>query len=104
MAEIVCRATMMDAAGEAEAVYEFTAEESLFERSPIQIVKHFMEHVDHVELPGGHMGYELYSTLKNKDLKVITAMGSLLPGRGEIPFMVMIAPRDLPKRAPNTRH
>ena len=103
MAEIVCRATMMDAGGEAEAVYEFTAEESLFDRSPIYIVKHFMEYVDHVELPGEHLGYELYSTIKNKDLKVVTAMGSLLLPHGEIPFMVMIAPKDLPKQTVPSR-
>lgn len=103
MAEIICRATMMDAAGDAEEVYEFTAEESLFDRSPIHIVKQFMEYVDHVELPGEHMGYELYSTLKNPDLKVVTAMGSLLLPHGAIPFMVMISPKDLPKRPAPSR-
>ncbi len=93
MSEITCRATMMDAAGDAEAVYEFQADEDLFKRSPIHIVKQFMEHVDHVELPAEHVGYELYSTLKSKEHRVVTALGCLLLASGEIPFMVMIAPK-----------
>ena len=90
-------ATMMDAGvGEghgADERYEFEAPDDLFSHSPITVLKTFMEHVTHVELPGGHAGYEIYSALKNKERQVVTGVGLLKLPHGEIPFMVMVSPK-----------
>ena len=90
-------ATMMDAGvGEGrqgEGRYEFDAPDDLFDRSPVKVIRAFMEHVDKVEMPNEDVDYELYSCLKNKHLKVVTGLGSLLINGAELPFMVMIAPK-----------
>ncbi len=90
-------ATMMDSGvGEghgADARYEFEAPDDLFTKSPIKVIKAFMQHVDHVELPDEDVGYELYSALKNKEHNVVTGLGILCLNHGEIPFMVMISPK-----------
>ena len=90
-------ATMMDAGvGEGHGTderYVFEGPDDLFTKSPIKVIKAFMEHVDHVELPEEHVGYELYSSLKNDQQMVVTGLGNLLLDRGQIPFMVMISPK-----------
>ena len=94
---ITVQATMMDSgSGEghgADARYEFEASTDLFGHSPITVIKAFMEHVDHVELPAEHVGYELYSALKNDEREVVTGLGTLVLAHGRIPFMVMISPK-----------
>jgi hypothetical protein len=90
-------ATMMDSGnggghGE-DARYEFDGPDDLMDHSPITVIKAFMEHVDHVELPAEHVGYELYASLKNADKQVVTGLGCLCLSHGEIPFMVMISPK-----------
>lgn len=93
MATITYMAQMLDAAEGPDATYEFEADDSLFDRPRMELIARFMEHVDHVELPKEDIGYEIYSAFKNRDLKVVTAMGALRLHHGEIPFMVMISPK-----------
>jgi hypothetical protein len=93
MATITYTAQMLDAADGPDATYEFQADESLFDRPRMELIAKFMEHVDHVELPKEDIGYEIYSAFKNRELKVVTAMGALRLHHGEIPFMVMISPK-----------
>lgn len=93
MATITYVAQMIDAADGPDGTYEFQADESLFDRPREELIAAFMNHVDHVELPKEDVGYELYSAFKNRDLKVVTAMGALRLAHGEIPFMVMISPK-----------
>ncbi|WP_299437819.1 hypothetical protein [uncultured Rhodospira sp.] len=93
MANITFVAQMMDAADGPDASYEFEADENIFDRPRMELIAKFMEHVDHVELPKEDVGYEIYSAFKNKDLKVVTAMGALRLAHGEIPFMLMISPK-----------
>ncbi|MCR9256216.1 MAG: hypothetical protein NXI16_08990 [Alphaproteobacteria bacterium] len=97
MAMMKVEATIMDAGvGEghgADHRYVFDAPDDLFTKSPITVIKAFMEHVDHVELPDEHVGYELYASLKNEEKQVVTGMGSLTLAHGRIPFMVMISPK-----------
>lgn len=93
MANITYVAQMMDAADGPDASYEFEADENIFERPRMELIAKFMEHVDHVELPKEDVGYEIYSAFKNKELKVVTAMGALRLAHGDIPFMVMISPK-----------
>lgn len=90
-------ATMMDAGvGEGhdtEGRYIFEGPDTLFDESPIAVIKAFMEHVDHIELPAEHVGYEIYSALKSHDRPVVTGAGVLKLAHGNIPFMVMISPK-----------
>jgi len=93
MATITYQAQMIDAADGPDATYEFEADESLFERPRSELIARFMEYVDHVELPKEDVAYEIYSAFKNRELKVVTAIGALLLAHGDIPFMVMISPK-----------
>jgi len=96
MDTIKVQAVMMDSGvGQhhgGEQRYEFEAPADLFDKSPIKVIKAFMEHVDHIELPAEHLGYELYSALKHPSNKVVTGLGCLLLRGNEYPFMVMISP------------
>jgi len=93
MANITYVAQMIDAADGPDATYEFEADETLFERPRAELIATFMEYVNHIQLPKEDVGYEIYSAFKNRDLKVVTAMGALRVPNGEIPFMVMISPK-----------
>jgi hypothetical protein len=90
-------ATMMDAGiGEGhgtEGRYTFDGPDDLFDQSPINVLKAFMQHVDHVELPAEDAGYEVYAALKSPDRPVVTCAGMLKLAHGDIPFMVMISPK-----------
>ena len=87
---------MMDASGGQSDVYEFEADDALMEKSPVKVVRAFMEYVDEKQFPKVHVDYELYSALKNKEHGVVTAMGNLILDTGEIPFLLMISekPKD----------
>lgn len=85
-------ATMMSATRGTEAKYEFEAEADIFEkRTPVQIVKSFAEYVDAVIFPDEMVDFEVNGALKNKELKVVTAIGNLIMPNGQLPFMVWIA-------------
>ncbi|MBB4266746.1 hypothetical protein [Roseospira visakhapatnamensis] len=96
MADITYVAQMVDAADGPDATYEFQADETMFERPRAELIACFMDYVDHVELPREDIGYEIYSAFKNRDLRVVTAMGTLRLRHGDIPFMVMISPKKTP--------
>jgi hypothetical protein len=86
---------MMDADTGGEGRYGFEGADDLFARTPVQIVRAFMEHVDRDEFPHQHIEYELNAAFKNADKRVVTAMGQLiLEHLPPIPFMLMIAPED----------
>lgn len=85
------QADMMDARSGQGGRYTFDGEDGLLKKSPVKVVRAFMEYVDTQELRKEHVDYELYSALKNKDLGVVTAMGNLILDSGEIPFLLMIA-------------
>ena len=84
-------ARMMDAETGSEGRYEFEADDGLLGKSPVKVVRAFMEHVDKDLFPHQHIDYELNAAFKNKGKKVVTAMGSLVTGHDpEIPFLLMI--------------
>jgi hypothetical protein len=91
MASFVAR--MMDAETGGEGRYVFQAPDDLFQRTPIQVVRAFMDHVDRDEFPHQHIEYELNAAFRSQDRKVVTAMGQLiLEHLPPIPFMLMISP------------
>ena len=85
------RVDMMDANSGQSGSYQFEADKGLMKKSPVKIVRAFMEYVDEKQLPKMHLDYELYSALKNKEHGVVTAMGNLVLDNGELPFLLMIS-------------
>ncbi|MGP1253781.1 MAG: hypothetical protein ACTS10_05180 [Kiloniellales bacterium] len=84
---------MMDAETGGEGLYRFDGPEDLFARTPVKIVKAFMDYVDKTELPHEHIEYEINAAFKNGEHKTVTAMGHLiLKHLPPIPFMMMISP------------
>jgi len=85
-------ANMMDAETGSGNFYEFDGPDDLLDRTPVRVVRHFMEIVDRDLLPKEHIDYELNAAMKNRQIGVITAMGSMMLERGgEIPFLLMIS-------------
>ena len=85
-------ATMMDAETGAQGTYPFEADAQLFEKTPVRIVRLFMEHVDKDLFPKHHLDYEINACLKSREKRVVTAIGSLhFEHEPASPFMLMIA-------------
>lgn len=85
-------ARMMDAATGGEGAYEFEGPQDLMERTADEVVEAFFTKVE-AQLPSTHIDWELNGALKNREIKVVTAMGSLIPGPNEplLPFLLLIA-------------
>lgn len=87
-------ANMIDAETGSDNRYDFEGPDDLLDRTPVRVVRHFMEIVDRELLPKEHIDYELNAAIKNRQLGVVTAMGSMMLERGgEIPFLLMISKR-----------
>ncbi|MGX1307619.1 hypothetical protein AB7M35_002339 [Amorphus suaedae] len=87
-------ANMIDAETGSDNRYDFEGPDDLLDRTPVRVVRHFMEIVDRDLLPKEHIDYELNAAIKNRQLGVVTAMGSMMLERGgEIPFLLMISKR-----------
>ncbi len=91
----VFTARLMDANSGNEGVYDFEAPADFMTRTPVRIVRHFMEFIDKDVLPTQHVDYELNAALKNAERGIVTAMGNLHFEHGEdpAPFLLMIAAR-----------
>lgn len=91
MSEINCRAVIMDAHSGAENTYRFTAPADILSHPADEIVERFMDHMNEIHYTHNPIRWELNSAMKNRDAKVVTALGHLLFEHGDIPFMAMIA-------------
>ena len=88
-------ANMMDAETGSGNHYEFDGPDDLLDRTPVRVIRHFMEIVDRDLLPRKHIDYELNAAMKNRAIGIVTAMGSMILEKGgEIPFLVMISRKD----------
>lgn len=90
------RAALLDAETGANASYLFEAGAGLFLMPADEIIHVFIDHLnanDYVHRP---VGYELNSAIKKSNKQVVMATGSLLIGKGEIPFLLMISPDPRP--------
>ncbi|MEO1199090.1 MAG: hypothetical protein AAFX39_07630 [Pseudomonadota bacterium] len=86
------QATMMHATTGGEGIYPFDGPDDLLTKTPVRVVRHFMELVDTKLFPEDHVEYELNAAMKNAERGVITAMGSMhLHDGPPLPFLVMIA-------------
>ncbi|MEW5420379.1 hypothetical protein [Amorphus sp. 3PC139-8] len=90
MAQFV--ASLMDAETGSDNKYEFEGPDDLLHKTPVRVIRHFMEIVDKEILPSEHIDYELNAAMRNKDVGVVTGIGSLIrENGGEIPFLLMIS-------------
>jgi hypothetical protein len=91
MAEYVGR--MLHGRSGAEVDHPFDGPDDLMTRSPVKVMRYFMEHVTtqgFVE----HEDYEIYSALKSRDGGVVTVLGEFLYAmNNSSPFVCMIAPK-----------
>ena len=83
----------MDAKRGTEGRYEFDGVDDLLAKTPVRVVRAFMEHVDKNIFPESHVDYELNAAMKNSERQVVTAIGSfhLDGGDAPIPFLMMIS-------------
>ncbi|WP_421855722.1 hypothetical protein [Oricola sp.] len=75
-----------------EGRYDFDYDGDLLARSPVKVVRAFMDVVDKKYLPSEQVDYEINAALKSPSGNTVTAMGSLIhEGDGASPFMMMIS-------------
>ncbi|MCR9221796.1 MAG: hypothetical protein NXI21_16350 [Alphaproteobacteria bacterium] len=90
-------ARMMDAVTGGEGRYDFEGPDELLARTPVRVVRAFMEHVDRDLFPRVHIDYELNAAYNDRTRRVVTAMGTLIHDDDPpTPFLVMIGPKEPP--------
>jgi hypothetical protein len=85
-------ARMLDANTGGEGQYRFEGPSDLFKKTADEIVGIFFDHVEK-EVLTQHVDWEVNAAFKNKERRVVTAIGSLVPAKDEpeMPFMLMIS-------------
>jgi hypothetical protein len=85
-------ARVMDAQTGSEGNYKFDGPPDLMGRTADEIVNMFFDEVNH-EVLHGHVDWELNAVMNNRERRVVTAIGSLIPRRDDppIPFLLMIS-------------
>ncbi len=90
------RAALLDAETGANESYRFEAEPGLFLMPADEIIGVFIDYLNANNYVNRQVGYELNSAIKKSDKQVVMATGSLLIGKGEVPFLLMISPDPRP--------
>lgn len=87
-------ARVLDAETGGEGAYTFDGPADLMSKTADEIVAAFFDEVE-AEVLHKHVDWELNGILKNKEREVVTAIGSLISGKGDapMPFMLMISSR-----------
>ncbi len=85
-------ARIMDAETGSEAGYKFDGPPDLMSRTADEIVGAFFGEVER-EVLQDHLDWELNAVMNNRDRRVVTAIGSLIPEKNDppIPFLLMIS-------------
>jgi hypothetical protein len=85
-------ARIMDAETGSEAGYKFDGPPDLMSRTADEIVGTFFDELDR-EVLHDHLDWELNAVMNNRDRRVVTAIGSLIPEKNDppIPFLLMIS-------------
>lgn len=85
-------ARMMDAETSGEGSYVFEGPADLMQRTADEIVNTFFDHVEKQVLKA-HVDWEVNGVMKNRERKVVTAMGSLIPDKNDepMPFLLLIS-------------
>lgn len=89
MAQYVANLMHGSRGGESKRFFE--AKDGLMKKSPVKVVRAFMEWLE-TESSVGHIDYELNVALKNKEHGVVTAMGEMIFSEtNHQPFVLMIS-------------
>ena len=84
---------IMDATTGGEGRYEFDGPDNLLKKTPVRVVKTFMEEVAMTESQHEIEDFEVNAAFKNTEYGVVTCMGSLiLENGGRLPFLLMVSP------------
>jgi hypothetical protein len=94
MASATYCAAVMDAETGGNETYTFDAEADLLEMPPPEIIDIFIKHLDREGIYPSPISCQLDFAVKKQDKKVVLATGSLVLTKGEIPFLLMISPRN----------
>ena len=70
--------------------YDFEASESLFYNKPHDVLVEAMEKIERSNFTEHH-DYEIHSVIRNKARDVVTGIGYLVSGHGEIPFTIRVS-------------
>jgi len=77
-----------------EGRYEFNANDTLLEETPVRIMRTFMDSVE-AQSGLGHMDYEINAALKNEKQNIVTVIGEIHFESGDHqPFVCMISHPD----------
>lgn len=85
------QARLLDAGASGEGLYPFEGPEDLMKLTADEIVGVFFAYVERDLLKNAD--WELNAIMKNKERGVVTAIGSLIPEKGDppLPFLLMIS-------------
>lgn len=86
-------AAWMDAETGGNKTFEFEAKADLFEMPASDIVDIFIKYLEDEKSYSSPISYQLDSAINKKNKEIVLATGSLILGRGEIPFLLMISPQ-----------
>ena len=88
-------ARMLDGETSGEGQYVFDGPADLMSRTADEIVGVFFEHVE-TQVLRGHVDWEINGVLKNRERRIVTAMGSLIPQKNDppMPFLLLISDRN----------
>jgi hypothetical protein len=91
MGKAVCHAVVMGPVSGSDSKYDFEVDDGFFNKPADEIVEAFMSHIHREGVIKNEIGYELNSAFKNKEKRVVTAIGSLHLNGDDLPFTVMIS-------------
>ena len=84
-------ATIMHGKRDTEGRYEFTGPDDLMSRTPLQVMRALMTHVE-AEAHIGHIEYAVNAAMKARNSDVVTVLGELEFESGDHqPFVCMIS-------------
>lgn len=84
-------ATLMHGKRSSEGAYAFDGPDDLMQRTPVKVMRQFMEYLDeHANL--GHIEYAINAAMKSRSADVVTILGEFEFDGGDVqPFICMIA-------------
>jgi len=85
-------ARMLDGDTNGEGAYSFEGPEDLMTRTADEIVTVFFHYIE-TEVLSRHADWELNAVMKNKERGIVTAIGSLIPEKDDVPmpFLLLIS-------------
>jgi hypothetical protein len=87
-------ASMMDAETGGNGSYLFDAQADLLDLPTPEVIAAFIKHLSSVDEYSTLLSFHIEHSVKKNDKKVLLATGSLVMSKGEIPFLLMISPKN----------